>query len=284
MSFFETTSSFTTVAQRVVNTIQDNYVRCGMNVMVRKFDPAVVTSSLWNELWIGLRWRISSSYAYQSQSFLGTAIDPFGEFSTFEFGLCNTTGSVHGQHGQIDASHQHSIGYRKCAQSGVGTTYWELSTSGSGPYTMATGGGRIIHRVTGSLKEYNNVAATNRHVRLFVNTAYFTASYRSAFVLRIFTSSVDRNLCRASVIYPDDTNATAMRTDFSSSAMLADIMGAGTWNQATASAATYGYINSELAEDVPISQSINGYFDGMYFSWRRLYDNLEISDIVIRKK
>jgi hypothetical protein len=279
MGFFENTSSFTTVSQRIVSGITDTYVRCGTNVMVRKFDPAVIAPGSWNELWIGFRWRISSSYAYHTSS----VFDPFEENSTFECGLCNTDGVVYGQSGSLNAPiNGHNVGFFKSDHASSGTTYWELHNSQS-KYALASAGGCITHRVSSSLVQQT---LTTRLFGIFMNTAYFTSSYRSLFVMRAFnnlsTTAPVTNSLQFSFIYPDINNSSSY-LDISSSAILADVMGATNWVTSSVSASNYGYLNSTEAAVVAVSQSVNGYFNGIYFSWRRLYDNMEISDVVVRK-
>jgi hypothetical protein len=251
--------------------------------MVRKIDTSQFDMSSWNELWIGFRWRISSSYDYVTHSVAGTPIDPFGSYSDFEFGLCRTDGLVYGQSGSsIDLSNQHTFGMRKSDTGASGTTYWEMRTSGSTPYTMVTGGGYMIQRATGS-SVTAGLLSHGRWMTTFINTSYFTASYRSAFVLRIMTSSLNPNRLDVSYCFPNYTNAVAMQTDFSSSAMLADFMVAPTWADLTVSASLRGYNVVNPVMPMTISQSLFGYFDGIFFTWRRLYDNLEISDVVVRR-
>lgn len=285
MNFTEQTASFSTVAKRVVSGITDKYVRCGSNVMVRKFDPVVVPTGSYQELWLGFRWRISSSYNFLSGNFQNNPIDPFGEYSTMEFGLCKTAGTVWGQSGSFNASTslQHTVGYRKTDNGSSGTSYWILSGS-SNPFVMASGGGLIAQRIGGALGYFQTNFIGNRIINLFVNTNYFTASYRSVFIMRfrMGTGSFKSEAMFPSFIYPDYSNNTAISTDFTSSALLADLMEASSWASASSVATKFGYTSVDFPDAVPISQSINGFFDGIFFSWRRLFDNMEISDVVVR--
>lgn len=281
MGFTETTQSFTTVAQRTVSGIRDTYIRCGMNAIVRKFDPAVISPGSWSEIWVGVRWRVSSSVVYHTSSLFGSPVDPFSDYSTFELGLCTTSGSIFGQSGSNGiVGAQHSLGFLKSDNGSSGTTFWEMHSSQS--FTMLTGGGFVTHRTTGSVELLMTDQLSARQIGLFMNTSYFTASYRSAFIMRFFTGSLGHQTMRVSYIYPNIGNSTAIRTDISASA-LADIMSAPNWATASIIASTLGYTNLDGSTTVAVSQSNHGYFDGVYLSWKRLYDNLEISDIAIRK-
>lgn len=280
MSFFETTSSFAETDLRIVSNVRDTYVRLGTCVLTRQFDPNTIVTGSWNELWLGFRLRLSSSYDYISQSAAGTAINPIVGDSDFEFGFCKTAGSIYGESSASNLSLQHTFGLHK-GDLGGNNTFWQLTTSGSGPYTMATCGVYASHRRSGSVTTSGNLPAS-KAFRTFVNTSYFSASYRSIIVLKITTGSAGPDSFQMSVLYPNSSNSSSISTDISQS-VLADIMGASTWAKATSTGSLYGYISADDGTNFTISQSSNGYFDGIYFSWRRLYDNIEISDVVVRK-
>lgn len=271
----EFSTSFSTVNQRVVSGTPDKYVRCGSNIMVRQFNPALVPLGSWNELWLGVRWRISSSYGFFSTN----SYDPFSSATTFEMGICNTTGSVFGQYGYTASLNQHSLGYFRAAQSGEADTDGWATTTSSSFYTMASGGGATYYRVSGSaslLKDEGSSA-----VNLFINTAFFTASYSSIFVIRyqrVGTSSIN-----VSYLHPNVNNSSSISTNFTSSTIMASIMEASSWNNAVAILAPFGYL-STTGSNYAVSESIHGNFNGAYLSWRMLYDNLELNDIVVRVK
>lgn len=287
MHFSDTTQSFTLIGERSTQGINDRYARCGANVMVRKFDESVVPSGSWTEIWIGFRWRISSSINWATSSQGGTVINPMTEYIVNEFGLCNTNGPVWGQSASIsDFSQQHSVGFIVSDHGSSGTAYWELRQSSS--YVMASAGGYTKYRRAGVESDYNTGTLPIRQMSLFTNTAFFTASYRSLMVMRCYLDGVGSTPdgMRFSYIYPSTYAGVvtpAASIDFSSSVVLADIMGASNWTNATVSASAFNYTNYDAAIVVPVSQSTYGYFNGIFFSWKRLFDNLEISDIVIRK-
>lgn len=281
MQFADNTSSYTIIDKRTDGQT-DNYARLGQSIMVRKFDPAVVQPGNWTELWIGVRWHVSSSTYWMTSSFEGNPIDPLTEYSTFEIGLCNTAGPVWGQGGMIDASNQNTVGFRKSDFGLSGTTWWEMRTTGSGnnQQTLATGGGYTAQRITGSLLVYD----VRRDFAISMNTGFYAGNNRSICIFRFFSPSGSVNdYLYMNILYPDKDKVKGYN-DISSSTILADIMNSPSWAAAVTTASAIGYttIIPPRPSMIPISQSRWGYLDGMFISWKRLYDSLDISDVVLK--
>jgi hypothetical protein len=238
--------------------------------MVRKFDPTLVTSGSWKELWIGFKWRINWGYTWD------TIVNPILNSGRFMFGVCDTTGYVYGQSGSFVESNtqlKHYAGF----EYGISRVMdWSLGHSGSYYYMYIHNTPILV--ATGSMK-LGEVSTDNTRVVISANS--LTEPIDSLCIFRIYTGSAGTtgvNSWNMSVVSP---LTNSMHYNYPNS-WLAEMLKQPSWNALTGSLpASYSYY-TPAGTSLPINQVVNGYFDGIFMAWNRRFDLLTISDVVVR--
>jgi len=257
----ENISSSSVVDSRTVGTdINNKFLSLGSAVMVRKFDPAIVVSGSWNEVWIGLRCRVNNKYNrsnFNIQKGWYDANNP-------AIGVCKYPGLVYGESGSIPFSNV-SISH---------SMYVQLSTWTGVNYSSSFN--RAITTSTG----YVNVTGSKNNNGSFAQTATinFTDNpkYRDILMIRFVTGS-------SAIKWKMDTlYSSGSFNDISSSAILADFMESKTWSAAVTSASVFGLRTDSWTSELTANRAVNGYFDAAFVSWEARFETLEINDIVYK--
>ena len=206
------------------------------------------------------------------------------EVPAFEYGLCNTTGSVYGQSGSVDTSDQFAIGISTGDWSFSAGLNWQLYDDVDNNRTAIGRNITSLIRRTGSF-DYN-YPGTSYELSTFCNSYIDTSSYRTTNIVRFFTGSnlgdATANPERMSMtMLWVDAATTPTYNDVSASSQLASLLTASTWSELVTAANTLGYSENYLTSFD--SHSVVPSIDGVYFSWYRMFDNLDLSDVVLRR-
>jgi hypothetical protein len=261
------------IIQEEINSGSLNrYLQMGDSCMVRKFDPTLITSGSWKELWLGFKWRINLGYVWD------TVVDPINDSGRLMFGVCDTTGYVYGQSGSFVGSNtqlKHYVGF----EYGISRAMdWSIGHSGSyyymyihsQPILWATGS-----RILGPLSTANTTVV--------ISANSLTEPIDSLCIFRIYTGSIGTdgvNKWNMSVMAP---LTSSMYYNYPNS-WLGELLKQPSWNQLTASLPVSYSVYTPLVStnNLPINQSVNGYFDGIFMAWNSRYNLLTVSDVAVR--
>ena len=244
----------------VTRDLSDKFMRCKTGVAVRKFDDTLWPSGSWNEIWIAFDLRMNLPFPWKSSlSTLSSA-----GVGQMMIGVCNTNGLVYGERSaSVDTSNQHFMGLYFNANN--------PAAAGSAGYT-----GSYAYAV---LPAFPHVYVTGS----YQTTAGFTNLYipftsgsedRALFAMRFATHSVANQW----LIYAyAPSGISAFNYPITSSSQVAEFFSQSSWGSITH--AGYSY---QSPQTLTTDRLVNGYFDGIFIGWQQWFEELHISNVVVR--
>jgi len=278
------TSSLTTIGARTNNGIRDQYFKGGQCLMVRPFTESLVASGSWVELWLGFRWRMNLGWNWPALEGTSPTQKLWMEnYHTVGVGICDTSGLVAGETGSKTANSDisHSLGVNAGFNAGLmyGVQYRDTSTTITSSFAYSSV--LVNSYVTGS-----RMLAGSGVQAFVIPTNISSSQNRNFWLMRFATSSGDPKSWIVSVMRPyaneiDSSGLRTFTTDWSASMQLVDLFTFNSWTGLTAYAQSLGYGISNFSA-ISTDQKTNGFFDGIYIEWPKYWDNIEISDVVVR--
>lgn len=262
MSYHPTTE----IISKSLSGPQDQALKMGSAVMKRKWNTSWWPTGSFVEAWLGFRIRVNPAYYYSSSALVD---EWYYSGTRFAAGFCDTSGYVYGQTG--------SGIFPKHTLAGIipvqGSDVWPRDSTGSYAYGNLSSNLEDIADGTSSLA-----------VGISGNTLTFDSRIRNLYILR-FTgltgSSITPDWGTSSLsILSANTSIFGQSFDYTSSAFIAEMMNQSNWTSLVNKFPLY--TQQASSNILHISQPTYGYFDGIFFSWNKSYDFLEISDVVVR--
>ena len=264
------TSASFLISNRTVNGISDNYVNCGQVVMTRQFNQTTWPTGSWHDIWIGFRFRADFFPVTHSST-----IDY--DNGSFSFGICKTNQPVFGQSSSNNPP-SHYMGplmFRRDLGEGYMSSV-QYATSNSISSSALTYDLTFQH-VSGSSIAFPIGAGYSVPITAFSGQNVV----RNLMIARIYTGS-NATTWSLFMLY---SKPLGFSVDISSSVYLPTIMGQSSWTAATASAFSLfpGCFDTKSFSNIIYSnQSVDGYFDGIYYTWDKYYTNIQVSDVVLK--
>jgi hypothetical protein len=251
------TSSFQT---NVTSDGQDKFMRCKSGVAVRKFNDTMWPSGSWHEAWIAFSIKMDLPFPWTKT----TSTRASSGAGQMMIGLCRTDGPVYGEiSASSDTTNQHFIGM-----------YFDNTFPAD-----ATTAGYTGSYAYGSFSGFPRIYATGSYQGTFSFSNMFIpftsgSEDRTLFAMRFVTGS--GNLWNVKACYPSGINA--FTNPITSSTQVALFLSQSAWGSYTPD----GYYYTPVGSDLTVNRSANGYFDGIFIGWQQWFEELHVSDVVVR--
>jgi hypothetical protein len=258
----------------------DKFLRMGQTCIYRKFDPTLINSGSWNEIWIGFRVRLNLAYNWSGSISSSNTISngnvglttraPYpSDYGQFSIGVFDSRGAPYAGN-SATSSIKHSIGVDAYLSTATTLVVMLYQTSSLVQLNFLP----QLRCIANGTTSYQAQNTTER----MILTTQKDPLFSDYFILRIGTGSSTGSWGAKSICPLSNRLHPSHGT---SSAILADMFQKPKFDSLSASLGIE-YATYDFSANVPVTRSVNGYFDSLYISWGKSYDFFEISDVVVR--